>query len=248
MTILFATFFIGTFHDPFSWHRDSGCNSWDIFQVTAFARDLRPGRSIKWPKIGSPPIPTVRLSVFNEANKLVDVQNDEFGKAKYDVEVTAAILRLIKKDQPQLFKYLDENRQEDQVKKIINSNQLIVMGGHVYKDSKLKLKTTVVAPLSEDPILRSNFIVYDLRFDPDMFSNLSDKDLETKLLQQPEINPFYQLSTTKSQPVAPLSVLRDRADWNRLLLSKKEVESRYKKLIDNRLDKQIRKIFAGQKG
>ena len=234
------------FYDPFAWHRDNGCDSWDIFQVAAFTRDLRPGNLINWPTRGKYSSPTVSLTALKEVNDLVKTDSTGFGKAKYDVEATVAILRLIKKDQPQLFNYLIENRATDQIKKIITTNQLFVMGGHVYDDVKLRLKTTVVAPLSEDPIHRSNFIVYDLRFDPDKFMNLSDRDLETKLLQQPEINPFYQLATTKSPPIAPLSVLRDKADWSRLLLSEKEVKANYKKLINSRLDSQIRTIFANR--
>ena len=234
------------FYDPFSWHRDNNSGSWDIFQITAFTRDLRPGNLIKWPKTNNPRISTVKLAALAEANNLVEISS-QFGKDKYDVEATVAILRLIKKDQPQLFDYLFNHREADQVKEIISTDKPFVMGGHVYDDPQIKLKTTVAFLLSEDPIHPSNYIVYDLRFDPDLFSNLSNQDLETKLLQHPEINPFYQLATTKSPPVAPLSVLRDKADWSRLLLSKQTVRSHYRKLINSKLNSQIRTIFSNKK-
>lgn len=224
------------FADPFAWQRTEGRGSWDLWPVVSLASDLRP-EGINWPR-GSGDRRSLKLGDLARANDLRQPTHQTLT----DVWATIDLANLIRQKQPKLFDYLLSTRSAEDISRQLQTGQPLVSGGHYYPDSDLR--TTVIQLLGEDPVYRSNFIVYDLRVDPSPYVGLDPADLKTHLTPEAlRRGPFWRLAPGKGRPLAPLSVIGDSKIWQRLKLDKTAID-RHRKILDqSRLGQQLAGAF-----
>lgn len=188
------------FYDPYEWEWKDGRSRWDMLDVVRLTRALRP-EGINWPvKDGKP---TNRLELLTKENGL---SHEHAHDALSDVYATIAVAKMIKEKQPELFKFLFENRGKKEVAKYVNLENpkpFVYASGRYGNEFN---KTTVAFPIA--PSRNGNVLVYDLRYNLDEI-----KDRES----------FYptikELCYNKCPAVAPLSVLEKADGWEKIGLS-----------------------------
>jgi len=141
-----------------------------------------------------------------------------------DVEALIAVTKLIRDKQPQLYEYLLKMRDKNEVKKLVN---LDYKQPFVYVSGRLDgeyNKATVSFPLTAGK--NGNVIVYDLRYDPTPYIDMSSKDLAKKLYATWEDRqaddfvrlPIKELQYNHTPAVAPIGVLEQGEGWKKISL------------------------------
>ena len=208
------------FYDPYEWSWKDGRSRWDLLDVVRMTRALRP-EGIKWP-VDDKGVATNRLELLSSVNGLDHVKAHD---ALSDVEALIGMTKLIRDKQPQLYNYLLQLRDKKAIKQLVNldNKQLFVyVSGRL--DSEFN-KATVAFPLTAGK--NGNVVVYDLRFDPTPFLQMSQQDLAKKLYASWEERskegfqklPVKELQYNRAPAVAPLGVLAQGDGWNNLKLS-----------------------------
>jgi len=190
------------FHDAYEWHWKDGCSRWDMLDVVRMTRALRPD-GIEWP-FAPDGKPTNRLEYLTSVNKL---DHESAHDALSDVNATIAVARLIKQKQPKLFDYLLNMRDKKKVAALVTSGAPFVYSSGRYP-SEFE-KTTVAAAVGQHPDKGAS-LVYDLRIDPDEFTNLSAQKLADLWSVWGKDAPYFPvkvLSYNKCPAIAPLAVL-----------------------------------------
>jgi exodeoxyribonuclease I len=246
--------FYRNFYDAYEWQTRQGCSRWDILDVVRMTRALRP-EGIQWP-VDSSGQASNRLTLLTGLNKLDHVDAHD---ALSDVGATIALTKLIRQKQPKLFEYLLSIRTKQQVAKLIEQERPFVYTSGSYPGEFEK--TTVAATISQLSE-KQTVLVYDLRFDPKDFMNLSVDELAalwSKRHDDPSWQPFpvKTLQINRAPAVAPLSVL-DNASQQRLKLDMKLIEKHYRILrgataftknleaAQDKLNRQQRKMWKQQ--
>ncbi len=223
-----------TFHDPYEWSWKDDCSRWDMLDVVRMTRALRPD-GIEWP-VDTEGRATNRLELLSKANGIDHVNAHD---ALSDVEALIDVAALLKKKQPKLFEYLLNARHKKAVQQLANleRKQPFVYTSGRY-DAKYD-KTTVAFPLTAAP--NGNVIVYDLRYDPQPFVELSTEELSKKLFASWDERkaddfvalPVKTLQYNRCPAVAPIGVLEQDDGWKRLGLSLELIEQHKKILLGN---------------
>lgn len=220
-----------TFRDPYEWAWRDGRSRWDMLDVVRMTRALRPD-GINWPEVDGKA--TNRLELLTQQNDIAHVKAHD---ALSDVVALIAVTRLIKQKQPQLYDYLLKMRDKNEIKKLINLDN---KQPFVYTSGRYDAtyhKTTVAFPLTAGK--NGSVVVYDLRFDPAQFIDLSSKELAKKLYatwdeRQAEDFvglPAKELQYNRAPAVAPVSVLEKDGGWARIGLDKDIIEKHRKMLL-----------------
>jgi len=219
------------FYDPYEWAWSDGRSRWDMLDVVRMTRALRP-EGIEWP-VDADGVATNRLELLSKANKL---EHSKAHDALSDVEALIGVARLIQQNQPKLFEHLLAMRDKKKVQQLINLDE---KQPFVYVSGRFETefhKTTVAFPLTSAP--NGNVVVYDLRYDPTDFVQLSSDELAKKVFatwQERKAEDFVKLPTkilqyNRCPAVAPLGVLGQNEGWERVGLDLKVVE-RHKKIL-----------------
>ncbi|TAL14573.1 exodeoxyribonuclease I [Patescibacteria group bacterium] len=219
------------FYDPYEWSWQDGRSRWDLLDVVRLTRALRP-EGINWP-VDDKGNPTNRLELLASANKLTHTKAHD---ALSDVEALIDVTKLIREKQPQLYEYLLKMRDKNEVKKLVN---LDVKQPFVYVSGRLDSafnKATVAFPLTAGK--NGNVVVYDLRYDPTLFLEMSSKDLAKKLYatwEERQADDFVKLPVKELQynhvpAVAPLGVLEQGDGWKNIGLTQ-DVVAKHKKML-----------------
>lgn len=206
------------FYDPYEWSWKDGRSRWDLLDVVRMTRALRPN-GIEWPFVDGKE--ANRLELLTALNGIAHVKAHD---ALSDVEALIAVTDLIKQKQPQLYNYLLQMRDKKEVMKLVNleDKQPFVYVSGKYESAYHK--ATVAFPLTSG---RNNtVVVYDLRYDPTPFLELSQAELEKKLFASWDERqqdgfialPVKELQYNRSPAVAPLGVLAQDDGWERLQL------------------------------
>ena len=220
------------FHDPYEWSWKEGRSRWDLLDVVRMTRALRPD-GIEWP-VDDAGEPTNRLELITKAN---GISHNNAHDALSDVEALIDVARLIKKSQPQLFEYLLAMRDKKEVQKLVNLDDKKPFVYTSGRYDKQYAKTTVAFPLTLAP--HGNVLVYDLRYDPTPFVNLSQKDLADKIFATWEERkkedfvplPVKQLQYNRCPAVAPMGVLGQDEGWKRIELTEDVVKKHMDTLL-----------------
>jgi exodeoxyribonuclease-1 len=214
------------FRDAYEWQWCDGCSRWDLLDVVRMTRALRPD-GIKWP-FAADGRPTNRLELLTKLNGL---DHENAHDALSDVYATIAVAKLIHDKQPNLFSYLLKMRGKKEVKKLVDEGQPFVYASGKYP-SEFE-KTTVVAPVATHP-KRAAALVFDLRHDPDEFTNLSVAELveRWKWMKEPDTPrlPVKTMQFNKCPAVAPLGVLKNGGAMERIRIDMDAVQKNYAKL------------------
>ncbi len=198
-----------TFHDPYEFEWKDGRSRWDLLDVVRITRAIRP-EGINWP-VTPDGKATNRLELITKMN---NISHENAHDAEADVQASIDVARLIKDKQPDLFNYLFKLRAKNEVKKIANLEQkrpFVYASGRYSSENN---KTTVAFPLTSSR--NGNILVFDLRYNLD------------ELLADEERKTFYpivkEVCFNKCPIIAPLQVL-DKADgWQKINLSKDQID------------------------
>ena len=198
------------FYDPYEFEWKDGRSRWDILDVVRLTRALRP-EGISWP-FREDGAPTNRLELITKLN---GVSHEHAHDALSDVFATIAVAKLIKDKQPDLFKFLFDMRNKNDVKKLVNLDNkkpFVYASGRYSNEFN---KTTVVFPIA--PGRNGNVLVYDLRH---------------SLLGLEKTYPVVkELCFNKCPAVAPIGVLEKNDGWSKIGLTRELVEENLQELL-----------------
>lgn len=220
------------FYDPYEWAYKDGRSRWDMLDVVRLTRALRPD-GIQWP-IDSEGKPTNRLELVAAANGL---NHQKAHDALSDVQALIGVARLVRDRQPKLFDYLLTMRDKKAVTGLVNleNPQPFVYASGRY-DTEFH-KTTVAYPIAAGS-KPGSVLVYDLRYDPKSYVDLSQKDIKKHLFASWEARksdrhvhiPIKELQYNRCPAVAPLGVLNEGDGWQRVGLSQEVITEHIKQL------------------
>lgn len=207
------------FYDAYEWQWKDSCSRWDLLDVVRMTRALRPD-GITWPYAPDGK-PANRLEFLTSVNKLA---HSDAHDALSDVLATIEVAKLIKKKQPDLFKWLLDVRGKKKVSELVEAaNPFVYTSG---KYGSEYLHTTAAVRLCKHPD-RDAALVYDLRYDPEPFIKMDvdeltqawrfDKDSDAIRL------PVKTLKYNRCPAVAPLGVIKDEATQKRLRMDTRTI-------------------------
>lgn len=213
------------FYDPYEWQYQQGKSRWDLLDVVRMTRALRP-EGIKWP-VNDKGKATNRLEWLTAINELEHTQAHD---ALSDVNAVIAVARMIRDKQPKLFEFLLSMRDKNKVAQLAHSGQPFLYTSGKYPEKWEK--TAAVTLLAEHP-RRQGVLVYDLRYDPSPFADMSSKELAAawrrlKDDKGPRL-PIKTMQFNRCPAVAPMSVL-DEASRERLQINVNTIEENLQKL------------------
>jgi exodeoxyribonuclease-1 len=194
------------FYDAYEWHWKDGCSRWDMLDVVRMTRALRP-EGIEWP-FAPDGAPTNRLEFLTSVNKL---DHESAHDALSDVNATIAVAKLVKSKQPKLYDYLLTMRDKKKVAALVEKNEPIVYTSGKYPSEYEK--TTVAVMVARHPD-KGAALMYDLRVDPDGFTNLDSKKLAKLWSKWGKDVPYFPVKTlayNKCPAIAPLAVLDEKS-------------------------------------
>ena len=236
------------FHDPYEWSWKDGRSRWDLLDVVRLTRALRP-EGINWP-LDDKGEPSNRLELITSAN---GIAHENAHDALADVTALIAVTKLIKQKQPQLYDYLLKMRDKKVVQQLVNVDDkkpFVYASGRYDKEFA---KTTVAFPLTTSR--NGGVVVYDLRYDPTLFVELSVEELAKKIFASWEERqaedfvklPVKELQYNRCPAVAPLGVLEQGDGWRKISLSA-EVVQQHQHILLNHPDfaEKLRTIFENK--
>jgi len=236
------------FYDPYEWCWKDGRSRWDMLDVVRMTRALRP-EGISWP-LDDAGEPTNRLELITREN---DIAHKNAHDAMSDVDALIDVTKLIRDKQPQLFEYLLKMRDKKEVVKLVNVDDkkpFVYSSGRYDKEFA---KTTAAFPLSAGR--NGNVVVYDLRYDPTLFIDLSESELAHKVYaswQERQAEDFVKLPAKELQPnrcpaVAPLGVLAHGGGWAKISLDAETIAKHQKILLAHpEFAEKLRTIFENK--
>ena len=178
--------------------------------VVRLVRALRP-EGIEWP-YREDGVATNRLELITALNGL---EHEHAHDALSDVYATIAVAKLIREKQPKMFDYLLKMRSKNAVKQLVNledKKSFVYASGRYPSEFN---KTTVAFPLTAGR--HGNVLVYDLRY-----------DLEENKTDFPVVK---ELCYNKCPAVAPVGVLESGNGWEKIGLSREQVEKNLRTLL-----------------
>lgn len=222
------------FHDPYEWAWKDGRSRWDMLDVVRMTRALRP-EGINWP-VDENGDQVNKLELITKAN---GISHENAHDALSDVVATIEVARLIRQHQPQLFDFLLKIRDKKEVQKIVNledKKPFVYVSGRYDKQFA---KTTVAFPLTTAP--NGNVVVYDLRYDPSSFIQLTSEAIAERVFASWEERqnesfvpiPVKTLQFNKCPAVAPLGVLEQSDGWKKISLTQGTIEKNLKIILEN---------------
>ena len=236
------------FHDPYEWSWKEGRSRWDLLDVVRLTRALRP-EGINWP-LDDKGEPSNRLELITSAN---GIAHENAHDALADVTALIAVTKLIKQKQPQLYDYLLKMRDKKIVQQLVNVDDkkpFVYASGRYDKEFA---KTTVAFPLTTSR--NGGVVVYDLRYDPAPFVELSVEELAKKIFASWEERqaedfvklPVKELQYNRCPAVAPLGVLEQGDGWQKISLDLETVQKHQNILLDNPdFAEKLRTIFENK--
>ena len=174
--------------------------------------------------------PTNRLELITKLN---GISHESAHDALSDVNALIDVTRLIRDRQPKLFNYLFKMRDKREVKSLVN---LRTPSAFVYSSGRYGSTfnfTTVAFPLFLNK--KGNVIVFDLRNNlSELLEKInSDEKLKKKKLLDALFPAFKELAFNRCPAVAPLGVLDQESSWEKISLSREEIEKNLEDLKKN---------------
>ncbi len=219
------------FYDPYQWQWKDDRSRWDLLDVVRMTRALRP-EGINWP-VDAEGKPTNRLELLTAQNGL---DHSHAHDALNDVLATISLAQLLRSKQPKLFDYLLSVRSKQAVQQLVQTgNPFVYTSGKYHNDAQ---KTAVVVMIAETA-RKDGALVYDLRYDPTPFANMTPAQLvEAWQWQKPEDQspdaprlPIKSLKYNRCPAVAPLGVIKeDTETQERLKIDMSTIQANLTKL------------------
>lgn len=200
------------FYDPYEWQWKDGRSRWDLLDVVRMIRALRP-EGINWPVLENENGEKIAVNKLELLTKENGIEHENAHDAMSDVDGLIDVAKLLRKKQPKIFDFLLKIRDKNEVMKIVdlsNPQEFVYTSGRLSAEFE---KTTVAFPIAPAP--NRNVVVWDLRFDPSEFVNLSVEEISARLFAAWEEKqkesfvpiPAKILQFNKCPAVAPFGVL-----------------------------------------
>lgn len=237
--------FYRNFIDPYAREWKNGNSRWDILDLVRMTHALRP-EGINWPQ-REEGLPSFRLEALTKAN---GIEHEGAHDALSDVHATIGLARLLKEKQPKLFEFYFEMRRKNTAVGYLDMKEhtpLLHVSG-MYPSSIGCIAP--VMPVAIHPRNKNEYIVADLRQDPDALLSLSaeaiGKNLFTPKADLPEGIERVGLKSVhinKSPALAPMSTLTAKASkrWNIDLTT--VMQNRLKLLTDKGLARRVQQVY-----
>lgn len=200
-------------YDPYEWQWQEGRSRWDLLDVVRLTRALRPD-GMEWP-FDDNGVPTNRLEKITVANGII---HENAHDALADVTALINVAKLIRDAQPKLYDYLLKNHDKKAVQAIIGevgAGQPFVHTAYQYPK---ELMHTSVATVIAKGNFNGDFYVFDLRYDPTPWINMSAEELRKHCQKTAEERdddhefiPVLKLKCNQCPAVAPFNVLKSDA-------------------------------------
>ena len=204
---LYRNFFNAYAHE---WQH--GNSRWDIIDTVRLTRALRP-EGIIWPEQNGRP--SIRLELLTAAN---NIKHEAAHDAMSDVYATIAVAKLIRENQPRLYKYIYGMRKKTEVSKLINLRTRDAILHVSSRYSAERGAIAMVMPVCQHPVNKNSFIVYDLDVHPEEFLNADAEEMAARLYtpakELPEgvkRIPLKQIHINKCPVIVPLKTMDDNA-------------------------------------
>jgi exodeoxyribonuclease-1 len=234
------------FWDPYEWAYADGRSRWDMLDVARLVRALRP-EGITWP-VDDNGDSINRLELLASANDVIHLKAHD---ALSDVEALIAITKLIRDKQPRMYQYLLDGRSKEAVGRLINPARpepFIYSSGRYGKSHDF---TTVALPVDYGD--NNKIIVYDLRYDPTPYIEMSPQQLrELRFAKREERQkpgflplPAKELTPNKCPAVAPLATLRPE-DAKRLGIDTAQIQHNLAIFQKSDLSAKLQEVFVSK--
>lgn len=213
------------FYDAYEWSYKDNRSIWDLLDVTRMTRALRP-EGVKWP-FAPDGKPSNKLEDLSKVNKL---DHADAHDALSDVNASIALARLLKSKQPKLFDYLLAHRGKNKVAPLVTAGRPIVYTSGRYPSEFNKTTVAVIVAQKDD---KSGALMYDLRVDPDAFTDLSAAELAKRWAARGEDVPYFPVKSmgfNRCPAIAPVEVLARDDGYEKLGLRKEAVKKHLEKL------------------
>jgi len=191
-------------YDPYEWQWRDDRSKWDLLDLVRITRALRP-EGIKWP-FDDEGKPSNRLGMLTSINEL---EHENAHDALSDVRASIDLARLIHAKQPKLFNYSLANRSKQKVAELVLAGKPFVYTSGKFDTEYEKTAVVSVVAKGDD---RQGVIVFDLRFDPNDYKDMSVAELaEAMRWHKPGEKiasiPVKTIKFNRCPAVAPISVL-----------------------------------------
>ena len=216
------------FQEPYEFEWKDGRSRWDILDVVRLTRALRP-EGIEWP-FTEDGKPTNRLELITKLN---GISHEHAHDALADVYATIAVAKLIREKQPKLFEYLLKMRDKKEIRKLVNLDEkrpFVYASGRYSNEYN---KTTVAVPLTAGR--NGNVLVYDLRYSlGDVLGGSCQDVSQSPASEKTKLFPIVkELCYNKCPAVAPMGVLESENGWEKIGLTKEQVEKNLRELMQH---------------
>lgn len=163
------------FFDPYEREWRHGNSRWDIIDMLRLARALRP-EGIAWPDRDG--VPSFRLEDLAAAN---GIAHDSAHDALSDVLATIGLARRVRERQPDLYRYVYENRQRHRIAPLLDparGRPVLHVSGRLPRERGY---TALVLPLARHPANANAVICFDLMGDADALIALDAEAIRARL-------------------------------------------------------------------
>ncbi|WP_075185780.1 exodeoxyribonuclease I [Teredinibacter haidensis] len=158
------------FYDPYEREWRNGNSRWDIIDMVRLTYALRP-QGIEWPTVEGKP--SFKLENLTQANGILHQSAHD---AYSDVEATIALAKLIRKAQPDLYRYVLANKAKQKVASMLDVGSKKPLLHISSRFSSEHGCAALIVPLAMHPSNKNAVVVYDLSVDPTPLITL---DVET---------------------------------------------------------------------
>lgn len=199
------------FHDPYAREWQNGNSRWDIIDLVRACYALRP-QGIEW-AFDQQGAPSFKLENLSAAN---GIEHLDAHDALSDVYATIGLAKKIKQAQPKLYDYVFEHRKKQQIKTLIDIDNLVPL---VHISSKLPASQgccTWILPIAWHPRNANAVICLNLAMDPQALFELDSNQLLEKLYQPSNMLeegeqrlPIKLIHINKCPILAPAKVLTE---------------------------------------
>ena len=191
-------------YDPYEWQWRDERSKWDLLDLVRITRALRP-EGIKWP-FDDDGKPSNRLGMLTSINEL---EHENAHDALSDVRASIDLARLIHAKHPKLFNYSLANRSKQKVAELVLAGKPFVYTSGKFDTEYEKTAVVSVVAKGDD---RQGVVVFDLRFDPNDYKDMSVEELaEAMRWHKPGEKvasiPVKTIKFNRCPAVAPISVL-----------------------------------------
>lgn len=162
------TLFYRNFYDPYEYAWQNGNSRWDLIDVTRACYALRP-EGITWPNNDDGRV-SLRLEHLSKAN---NIEHGQAHDAMSDVYATIGLAKLLKEKQPKLWQWALKIRRKAALMDLFNwqsPQPLVHVSGFYGADNRY---LSAVLPIAFHPQKNNAVIVWDLRYDPSVLTDLS---------------------------------------------------------------------------